>query len=535
VRGTTGSPEQQLDRDFPVTIATMPATTPQRRFAAGVVVALVAVAAAVAPFASIQVGQVDAFIPVVQTVLSAADLVTAILLFVQYSFQPQPALLALGSGYLFSASFAFLQTLSFPNGYAPAGLIGDATNTPAWFFVYWRFSFPATVLAYALLKDHPGEAAPSDRAVRVRIGVTVLCVLALIAALTVIVTTFARYVPNLFYRGSVTQPTRLVSQINIVLLLWYVAVLLVLFPRRRTVLDLWLMVTLVAWMPDSFVASAGGSTRFTVGWYAARGFALIASCMLLCVFLAEMTALYARLASAFSLLRRERANRLMTVDAATSAIAHEVRTPLAAIALNASSALGQLRGASTDLAEIEAILKEIERDSLRADEIIRTVRGLFRNSGDSRRVASLDDLTRQALSLAQHDLVANGVSVSTEFQCQLAQVRIDPALMQHVILNLVRNAIDAMISVAPRDRELHLTTRRGRGSTVVLSVRDAGNGIAAEDRDRIFEPFFTTKPSGMGLGLAISRAIVENQGGKLSLGAVNFNGAIFEVTLPIAS
>jgi signal transduction histidine kinase len=532
-KGTTGSLEQQLDRDFPITIAAMPATMPQQRFAAGVIVVLVATAAMVAPFAGTYVGQVDSFLPVVQTVLSTADLVTAVLLFVQYSFQPQRALLALGSGYLFSASFAFLQTLSFPGGYAPAGLIGDGTNTPAWFFVFWRFMFPGTVLAYALLKN-AGEAALSDRSVKIRIAVTVLCALALIAALTLIVTTLVGSLPS-FYRGSVTLQTLLANQINVALLVWYAAVLLVMFPRRRTVLDLWLMVTLVAWMPDSFVAAAASSTRFTVGWYAGRGFALIASCMLLCVFLAEMTALYARLASAFSLLRRERANRLMTVDAATSAIAHEVRTPLAAIALNASTALEQLRAAPRNLTEIETILREIESDSFRADEIIRTVRGLFRNNDDRRQLTSLDNLTRQALNLAQHDLDANGVSVFTEFQDQLVQARIDPALMQQVILNLVRNAIDAMTSVAPKDRQLHLATRRGDGATVVLSVRDAGSGISAEHRDRIFEPFFTTKASGMGLGLAISRTVVENQGGKLSLGGAGSNGAIFEVTLPIAS
>jgi signal transduction histidine kinase len=531
--GTTGDIEQPLDRDFPITIATMPATTQQRRFAAGVIVVLIAAAAAIAPFARTNIGQIDSYIPVVQTVTSVADVVTAILLLVQYAFQPQTALLALASGYFCSAAFAFLQTLSFPNGYASAGLIGDGTNTPAWLFVFWRFIFPGAVLAYALLKN-AADAALSDRSVKIRIGITVLCVLALIATLTLFVTKFAGQLPS-FYRGSVTLQTVLANRINIALIIWYAAVLFVLFPRRRTVLDLWLMVTLVAWMPDSFVAAAASSTRFTLGWYAGRGFALIASCMLLCVFLAEMTVLYARLASAFSLLRRERANRLMTVDAATSAIAHEVRTPLAAIALNASSALGQLRTTPPDLAEIEVILRDIESDSFRADGIIRTVRGLFRNIGDDRQVASLDDLTRQALNLAQHDLDAHGVSVVTEFHGPLARAHVDPARMQQVILNLVRNAIDAMSSVPAKDRQLHLATRRGHGATVVLSVRDAGSGIAAEHRDRIFDPFFTTKPSGMGLGLAISRTIVESQGGKLGLGAANPNGAVFEITLPMAS
>ena len=119
-------------------IATMPATGRHRTIAVGVIVFLTVAAVAIAPFASIQVAQIDAFIPVLQTVLSVADLITATLLFAQFSIQPQRALLALASGYIFSGSFAFLQTLAFPGAYAPDGLIGDTLNTPGWLFVLWH-------------------------------------------------------------------------------------------------------------------------------------------------------------------------------------------------------------------------------------------------------------------------------------------------------------------------------------------------------------------------------------------------------------
>ena len=123
-------------------IASVPATGQHRMVAAGTVMLLVVAAAVIAPFASIRVARVDAFIPVLQTALSIADLITAAFLFAQYSMQPQRALLALASGYIFSGSFAFLQTLAFPGGYAPAGLIGD-TNTAPWMFVLWHTTFPA--------------------------------------------------------------------------------------------------------------------------------------------------------------------------------------------------------------------------------------------------------------------------------------------------------------------------------------------------------------------------------------------------------
>ena len=108
---------QKERQDFPLVIATIPATDRQRTMAVGVAIVLIAAAVVIAPFASIQVGQIDAFIPVLQTVVSVVDLVTATLLFAQFSIQPQRALLALASGYLFSGSFAFLQTLAFPGGY----------------------------------------------------------------------------------------------------------------------------------------------------------------------------------------------------------------------------------------------------------------------------------------------------------------------------------------------------------------------------------------------------------------------------------
>ena len=161
--GTVRLPEAEAEdsvqkegQDFPLVIATMPATERQRTIAVGIVILLTVAAAVIAPFASIQVARVDAFIPVLQTVVSVADLITAVLLFAQFSIQPQLALLALGSGYIFSGSFAFLQTLAFPGAYTPAGLIGDGPNTPAWIYVLWHTTFPAAILAYALSKDTIG-------------------------------------------------------------------------------------------------------------------------------------------------------------------------------------------------------------------------------------------------------------------------------------------------------------------------------------------------------------------------------------------
>jgi signal transduction histidine kinase len=525
-----GDSVQKEEQDFPLIIATMPSTAQQRAMAVGVAILLIVASAAIAPFASIQLGPVDAFIPVLQAVVSVVDLVTATLLFGQYSIQPQRALLALASGYLFSGSFAFLQTLAFPGGYAPAGLIGDGPNSPAWIYVLWHTTFPAAILVYALSKDATGAARPG-RPVMTAIATTIACVLAVIAGLTWIVTTKTEYLPS-FYT-TVRFQTPLGNQANVALLLWGSAAFAVLLFRRRTILDLWLMLTLLAYSPNFLVAIIGSSVRFTVGWYAARCFVLVGSCMLLTVLLIETMLLYSRLASSITLQRRERTNRLLSVEAVTGAIAHELRTPLGAIALNASTALSQLRSSPRELEDLEDILGDIEADSHRAGAMISSIREMTMKTTDRKTLTSAEDVGRLALRLLKHDLQINEVSVTTEFQGNLPDVRLDGMELQQILLNLVRNAIDAMSSSPPDARRLRLKTSFDGHSTVLLSVQDSGPGIAAEDRERIFDPFFTTKSGGMGLGLAISSSLVANHGGKLKLVKSDGEGSIFEIAMPV--
>ena len=196
---------QERAQDFPLVIAMMPATDRQRAIAVGVVVVLLVAAAVMAPFASTQVGRIDAFIPVLQTVVSVVDLITATLLFAQFSIQPQRALLALASGYIFGSSFAFLQTLSFPGAYASAGLIGDTLNTPAWMYVLWHATFPAAILVYALSKDTTGAAILPGRRVKTAVAIAVACAFAVIAGLTWIVTAKTEYIPSFFTDDTSTR------------------------------------------------------------------------------------------------------------------------------------------------------------------------------------------------------------------------------------------------------------------------------------------------------------------------------------------
>src|SRR3954454_14324088 len=194
------------NNDFPLIVATMPINVWQRNAELGMVILLFVGAAIEVPFAQIQVTRVDAFIPVVQTVISVVDLITAILLFAQYSIQPRPSILVLASGYIASGLFAFLQTLAFPGSYSPNGLIGDGIDSPAWLFVCWHTTFPLAILVYALSKDVPSRAGRPDRSIGVTIGITVACTLAAIGGLALLATAGGEYLPAL-YTGGVTRQT----------------------------------------------------------------------------------------------------------------------------------------------------------------------------------------------------------------------------------------------------------------------------------------------------------------------------------------
>jgi signal transduction histidine kinase len=293
------------------------------------------------------------------------------------------------------------------------------------------------------------------------------------------------------------------------------------------------MVTLIAFMPNFLVAMVGSSVRFTLGWYAARCFALVGSCTLLTVLLVETTFLYSRLANALVLQRRERTNRLLTVEAVTAAIAHELRTPLGAIALNAETALSQLHSSPLNLEEMDDILNDMRADSHRAGAMISNISELSKKTIDQRKLTHVENAVRIVLRLLQHDLEINEVSVATEFQDNLPEAHLDGTQLEQVLLNLVKNAIEAMSTVPTKARLLRLTSNYDGRSTVLLSVQDTGPGIPVTDREHIFDPFFTTKSGGTGLGLAICLNVVQNHGGKLRLVKSDADGSIFELAIPV--
>jgi PAS domain S-box-containing protein len=287
--------------DFPIVIATTPATRRQRKTALGAVIILAAIVAITLPFANTRLARVDAFVPVIQTVMCMADLLTAVLLFAQYSVYPKRALLALAGGFVFSGLLAFVHTLAFPGAYAPAGLIGDGLNS-GWLFVPWRTSFPLAVIVYTLWKDADSTANRSDPSTGVTIGVTIGCVAAATAGLALVATRLAGYLPSL-HENAIYQ-TRFANHVHLFLLLLTAVALVFLFIRKRTILDYWLIVTLLAWLPNFIVGMFAVILRFTVAWYTARVYALCAGSALLFALLAETVVLYTRLSETTTALEQ---------------------------------------------------------------------------------------------------------------------------------------------------------------------------------------------------------------------------------------
>jgi C4-dicarboxylate-specific signal transduction histidine kinase len=216
-----------------------------------------------------------------------------------------------------------------------------------------------------------------------------------------------------------------------------------------------------------------------------------------------------------------------------ASIAHEVNQPLAAIVSNANAGLRWLAHPTPDLTKVDAVLQRVVRDGHRASEVIGSVRAMFKRDVQEKHPLGVNPFIEEALALVQGQLESERISLHMELAIGAPCVLADRVQLQQVVLNLLANAIDAMRGVGDRPRALRVAVGPGEADNVLIAVADSGPGIAPEDRERIFEPFFTTKTSGMGLGLAICRSIVEAHGGRLSVTPGTPHGAVFQVMLPV--
>jgi signal transduction histidine kinase len=514
------------------TISGLAPSRAQKRLALGVfIVLLTGLALPIGGLGTAHLARLQAFVPAYATAMAITDLLTSVLLFAQFSILRTKALLVISSGYLFTGLMAVPWMLTFPEAFAPAGLLGAGLHTTSWIYILWHGGFPLFVLGYALLKDRDPVEHVWPGSVAIVILSSVVMTAATVAGLTLLVTAgedLLLRVNDTTARGNRTQEIIL----GIDSLLAGLA-LLVLWFRRRSVLDLWLMIVMCAFIIEIVVITYPHSPpRFSVGWYSGRFYGFVSGSIVLFVLLYETTALYALLFRALVAERRERSARLMTWDAVSASIAHEIRQPLSAVTISAESGLRWLRRARPDIGEAEEAFECIARDSRRAEEIIEKVRAIYRKDAGERVALDINELVRASLDLMRAELEMQRVSLHMDLSEGLPRVKGDQVQLQQVLVNLTTNAIDSMAATEDGERVLRVRSDNDAANNVTIAVEDSGRGVESRDLDDIFNPLFTTKSRGMGMGLTICRSIVEAHDGRLWAAPNRPRGAVFQFSLP---
>jgi PAS domain S-box-containing protein len=226
--------------------------------------------------------------------------------------------------------------------------------------------------------------------------------------------------------------------------------------------------------------------------------------------------------------------RLTTMGELAASIAHEVNQPLTAVTNNANACLRLFANQNLDPKVLQRALGEIVADGNRASAVIARIRGLIKKAPAEKSALDVNEVIQEVLALVGPELQKNRVAVKCELGKTLRPVLADRVQLQQVLLNLIMNGNEAMAAVTDRSRELVVQSQIEECGDLMVTVSDSGTGLSSEEDDDVFTPFFTTKANGMGMGLPISRSLVEGHGGRLWATSNSPYGAVFSFTLPTA-
>jgi signal transduction histidine kinase len=460
------------------------------------------------------------------------DIITAVLLFAQYSMLRVPAILLLANGYVFTALILIGWTLTFPDVFTRGESLVGGLQSASGFYIAWRSGFSAFVIAYVLLKETRFHRPLERPAVRTAIYSSLIVTTVAAAAIALICIAGEPYLPRIMadrlHYSSLYPYTVGLSNCSLSIL-----AIFLLWRRGVSTLDLWLLVVMFFYAMDFPLSYYPSPTRFTDGWYAVRFIAFISSTLVLILLLCEITNMYERLINAIDAQRREREARIATGDAVAAMIAHEVKQPLTAMINRAQTSFLWLDRATPEIEKAKSAIKLIASDGHRAGAIIDTIRANFQKDMRTRVPCDVNDLVSETISFVRGDLQRHQIGVQIAPHSTKPIVVGDRVQLQQLLLNLINNAIDAMAE-KHEPRILAVTTQVRDDSSVMIEVSDTGSGISLEDVDRLFDPFFTTKSNGMGMGLSICRSILDAHAGELSIVPNVPEGTIFQVILPCA-
>ncbi len=226
-------------------------------------------------------------------------------------------------------------------------------------------------------------------------------------------------------------------------------------------------------------------------------------------------------------------SRMLSMAELTASVVHEIGQPLTGVVTNAQACLEWLSAGAPNVQKARRSADGIVRDSTRAVMVLERIRSLFRKSPPEKEWLNINDIIAEMMVLVRDEARRRNAQIHILLEQSLPPVRVDRVQIQQVILNLVVNAMDAVNESVAEDKRIFLMSRKNRHDELVIRVEDCGVGLPAELREKMFEPFFTTKPHGVGVGLSITRSIVEAHKGQITAGPRPQGGTILEFTLPI--
>src|SRR5262249_23656690 len=386
--------------------------------------------------------------------------------------------------------------LTFPGAFAPKGLLGAGVQSSGWLNALWHFGFLVAVAGYAWLKD----GARGSDSIRLS-GLTAFCwsvaiQIGLVCALTWSVTAEDRFMPRMFFDDLSMAP--LGQYVAGTLVLISVLVLLLMWTRRTSMLDLWVTVAICMLISEMTLVAFGMTGRFYLGWYVSRALAVGVSTVVLIALLSETMRLYAALSRANVMLERERDNKLMNAQAIVAAIGQEVRQRLTRITSGGNAAQRFLKMAPPEQDKAQSALEGIVNAGHLTSEVIDGFRALFAERDQEQQLVDISEIVRSVLESLSNELKDHQIEPRFELS-ELPPVYGNKSQLQEVVSNLIVNAIEAMETISNRDRMLHVRTEHWDGKAIRVAIEDSGPGIDKDKLDGIFTAFVTTKRRGRGL------------------------------------
>jgi signal transduction histidine kinase/CheY-like chemotaxis protein len=575
-----------LDPDpnpLPTTLLlTWPAGPAERRPAFVVVLLSLLFFAAAAPFAKLPLKPVWAFIPIYESALIVTDSITALLLFGQFRHSRSRAVLVLGAGYLFSALATVAHGLSFPGLFTPQGLLSAGPQSTAWLYMFWHGGFPLFVVGYGVLRMGASQTMRASIGAGSAIAGACFAVVAVVAGFALLATFGHDALPPVM-AGNHYTPT-MIAVVSTVWAAGLLAIVVLWRHRPRSVLDLWLLVVMCAWLLDVALSAMLNAGRFDLGFYSGRLYGLLATSFVLGVLLLENGLLHTRLTQAHAHERRRatdlqglsdrlellngqlgESNRQLKEQTRLkseflASMSHELRTPLNAVIGfsellkdNMAGALSeQQRGFAVHIFQAGHHLLSLINDILDLSKIEAGKADISLGH------APLDSVFADALALLNSQASAKRIELKVDLRGDFGELLADQRRLKQVVLNLVSNALKFTpqggqvtlgAELVDRTRAANALPGFREGMRmplpasdwqrfVEISVSDTGIGMTPDDMRRLFTPFtqiansLTRGIEGTGLGLVMVHRLAELHGGAVAVTSEPGRGTWFTVWIP---